>query len=233
MTETMDKQHVVEGALRASVGAQWSNEVTWTEADAMLYALSIGAGSFDNMLQYTTENSSRGLLLVIPSFVSVLVPDRLASLRARVDLATVVHVQESVSVARAVPPTGLARVTGTVTAVDRRSSGWAITVVTNLDMLGTREERFATVSSVMYLPHGNRPAAERKAESVSTSIDLPADQPQWVHEDKIATRADQALLYRLNGDRNPLHSDPLPRAQPVSINRYSRAYALSASPAWY
>jgi acyl dehydratase len=28
------------------------------------------------------------------------------------------------------------------------------------------------------------------------------------HEVTYATRADQALLYRLNGDRNPLHSDP-------------------------
>ena len=28
------------------------------------------------------------------------------------------------------------------------------------------------------------------------------------HEVTYATRADQALLYRLSGDRNPLHSDP-------------------------
>jgi acyl dehydratase len=44
---------------------------------------------------------------------------------------------------------------------------------------------------------------ERGTSAPWQAPDRPAD-----HVVAYATRADQALLYRLNGDRNPLHSDP-------------------------
>jgi acyl dehydratase len=37
-------------------------------------------------------------------------------------------------------------------------------------------------------------------------VEIPEREPD--HEVTYATRPDQALLYRLSGDRNPLHSDP-------------------------
>ena len=40
----------------------------------------------------------------------------------------------------------------------------------------------------------------------SASFEAPSREPD--HQVSYATRDDQALLYRLSGDRNPLHSDP-------------------------
>ncbi len=40
----------------------------------------------------------------------------------------------------------------------------------------------------------------------NAAAELPSHAPD--HSISYATTADQALLYRLNGDRNPLHSDP-------------------------
>ena len=52
-----------------------------------------------------------------------------------------------------------------------------------------------------------------RGEQVESGAPAPADdwaqpdrEPDW--EVTLATRPEQALLYRLNGDRNPLHSDP-------------------------
>ena len=47
----------------------------------------------------------------------------------------------------------------------------------------------------------------------------------------IATRPDQALIYRLNGDRNPLHSDPESPRRPAFRGRSCTGCAPTASPA--
>ncbi len=49
-------------------------------------------------------------------------------------------------------------------------------------------------------------SASRAATRSPTRRRCPSAQPD--HEVTYATRDDQALLYRLSGDRNPLHSDP-------------------------
>ena len=50
---------------------------------------------------------------------------------------------------------------------------------------------------------------------------------------RYSTRADQALLYRLSGDRNPLHSDPsfaaLARVVASSYVRIARCYGLTCA----
>lgn len=56
--------------------------------------------------------------------------------------------------------------------------------------------------------------------------DRPAD-----HEVVMTTRPDQPLLYRLNGDRNPLHSDPWSLFGPASSSPSCTACARSDSPA--
>ena len=48
---------------------------------------------------------------------------------------------------------------------------------------------------------------EGDEESTLAAEPLPAREPDEVVT--YATRTDQALLYRLSGDRNPLHSDPI------------------------
>jgi acyl dehydratase len=47
---------------------------------------------------------------------------------------------------------------------------------------------------------------ESRGDEIADPPKMPDKAPD--HEVTYATRADQALLYRLNGDRNPLHSDP-------------------------
>ena len=47
---------------------------------------------------------------------------------------------------------------------------------------------------------------ESRGDEIADPPKMPDRAPD--HEVTYATRADQALLYRLSGDRNPLHSDP-------------------------
>ena len=60
-------------------------------------------------------------------------------------------------------------------------------------------------------------------------IRFPTRAPDLVHE--CDTRADQAFIYALSGDRNPLHRDPKSRRWPASRGRSCTGCAPMARPA--
>jgi acyl dehydratase len=90
----------------------------------------------------------------------------------------------------------------TITGIYDKGSGAVIAIESVSNDVSTGQPMFTNRSSIFLRGEGGW-GGER---GPSGKLDAPEGPPD--HEVTYATRADQALLYRLSGDRNPLHSDP-------------------------
>jgi acyl dehydratase len=176
---------------------------TWTADDSMLYALSIGAGRGE--LAFTTENSEGVTLQSYPTQTVVIGPvdiDILGKL-GDFDRRMAVHGTQRVELHRPVSASGSARSFTEVTAVHDKGKGALIGLATRTMDAETDEPLFTSTTGLFVRGAGGF------GGSVGEVMDrqpVPERQPDL--ELEVATGVDQALLYRLNGDRNPLHSDP-------------------------
>jgi acyl dehydratase len=183
-------------------------ERTWSSTDCLLYALGVGAGSLDAVdfeLEYTTENSTDRPQKVLPTFAAVVGgggPPR-ATLGS-FDLAMLVHGEQSIELFGPIPAEGTIRTTSVVTNIyDKGSGAVVVSESTSVDAL-SGERRFASTNALFIRGEGGF-GGERGPSSSATP--LPERKPDEMVTYAIAP--DQALLYRLSGDRNPLHSDPV------------------------
>ncbi len=182
-------------------------ERSWTSTDCLLYALGVGAGSLDAVdfeLEYTTENSTDRPQKVLPTFAAVVGgggPPR--STLGSFDLAMLVHGEQSIELFAPIPPAGAIRTTSVVTGIyDKGSGALVVSESTSVDA-ASGELRFASMSSLFVRGEGGFGGDRGPSPG---SGPMPAGEPDDVVT--YTVRPDQALLYRLSGDRNPLHSDP-------------------------
>jgi acyl dehydratase len=182
-------------------------ERSWTSTDALLYALGVGAGQQDPLreLEFTTENSHEIEQRVLPTFGIVLV--QFGSTRERVsigdfDPAMLVHAEQAITLHRPLPVEGAIRITNTVTGIYDKGSGALVVTETTGVSPFTGEKLVTTRSSVFIRGEGGF-GGDR-----GPGGDWAAPERAPDHQVSCPTRGDQALLYRLSGDRNPLHSDP-------------------------
>jgi acyl dehydratase len=178
-------------------------EFGWTDKDALLYALGVGMGvdPLDaDELPFVYEKQ----LKVLPTFATVAAWGSNPSLaEAQVDYAKVVHGAQEVILHEPLPPAARVRVEGGVTgAVDKGDKGALIFAETLLrDAASGRA--YATLKTTWFARGDGRfggptTGGEEPHPIPDRAPDLSLD---------MATRPDQALLYRLLGDRNPLHVD--------------------------
>lgn len=174
---------------------------SWTSKDALLYAVSVGSGTDE--LAFTTENSTGIDQQVLPTFTTVVGLGG-ANLRevGDFDFSQVVHGEQAVELHRPLPPDGEVEGRGRVTGIWDKGSGAVIETETTATLDG--EPLFTNRSAIFVRGEGDfggerGPSASKK--------NLP---PERAPDETVAyeTLPQQALLYRLNGDRNPLHSDP-------------------------
>ena len=192
----------VVGAVSAPV------ERSWSSTDCLLYALGVGAGSLDATdfeLEYTTENSDGRPQRVLPTFAAVVGgggPPR--TTLGSFDLAMLVHGEQAIELAGPIPPDGTVRTTSVVTGIYDKGSGAVVVSESRSVDVHSGEPRFASTTSLFIRGEGGF-GGDR---GPSTSADpWPGREPDDVVT--YTVRPDQALLYRLSGDRNPLHSDPV------------------------
>lgn len=191
----------------AAVGAQMpEQEFSWSSSDVLLYHLALGAGNpptDPRELRYATE---RGLQ-VLPTFAVVAQtlhatePPRVSYPGIEIDLAKVLHGTQRVEVHRRLPIDGRARAIARVVNVwDKGSAAVIVTETAVSDLDGN--PLWTNTSSIFARGEGGF-GGDR---GPSTAVPAPDREPDAV----ITTRTlpQQALLYRLLGDRNPLHSDP-------------------------
>ncbi|WP_395695533.1 MaoC/PaaZ C-terminal domain-containing protein [Nocardioides sp.] len=184
-----------------AIGAELGSlEFTWTESDVLLYHLAIGATD----LSYTLETAG---LQVLPSF-GVVAPTFHASdpppldlPGCDIDLAQVVHGSQSIAVEGPLATSGSATVTTRISEIwDKGKAAviWQEGVATAPD--GRR--LWTTRSSIFVRGEGGW-GGDRGS---SAPVELPDRAPDLDATYDVLPQ--QALLYRLCGDRNPLHADP-------------------------
>src|SRR5262245_8577717 len=182
-----------------------AREVTWTSKDALLYALGVGAGQDDPLreLEFTTENSQGVVQRVLPTF-GVLLTQRATAWPdlGEFDRAMLVHAEQALTLHRPLPPQGRATVTSRVSGIYDKGSGALVVIEASATDLGIGEPLLSTSSGAFIRGEGGFGGPR------GTSV--PWERPERPPDVRVSagTRPDQALLYRLSGDRNPLHSDP-------------------------
>jgi acyl dehydratase len=177
----------------------------WTSKDSLVYALGVGAGAQDPLteLEFTTENSQDVPQRALPTMAVVLgAPGAALGSIGTFNPAMLVHGEQSVSLARELPPEGEVESVAEVVGIYDKGSGAVVVTESSSTLVDDGEPLFTTTSSLFIRGEGGW-GGDRGASSRFSVPDRPAD-----HEVTYPTRIDQALLYRLSGDRNPLHSDP-------------------------
>lgn len=171
-------------------------EISWTTRDVLLYQLSLGAED----LSYVYE---RGLQ-VLPTFAMVAGQGLSAGDDAEpaldlpalgIDLATILHAGQSLTVHGPLPATDSTTVETRVAEVWDKDKAAVVVLESQTPLWTSRMQIWARGAGGF----GGEPGPEEVAALPDRTPDHVLDSP---------TYAGQALLYRLNGDLNPLHADP-------------------------
>lgn len=190
-----------------SVGAVGDvRTMSWTSKDALLYAVGIGAGQAD--LPFSTENTKDVQQVVYPTFAVVAGSGTTSQGKVAMsqigsfNWAMLVHGTQAVTLHRPIPVEAQATTQDRVVAM--YDKGKAGVVVTEAEVkLATGEPLYTTRSSVFIRGEGGW-GGDRGPSGPQN--EPPASAPD--HEVTLQTSPDQAFVYRLSGDRNPLHTDP-------------------------
>jgi len=193
---------------------------TWTftygDKDVMLYALGVGLGA-DPMdareLPYVYERE----LKVVPTAATVLssagvgraerkptAPPREGWRQSEINYLMVVHGEQKVELHKPLPSFGTFTAEMRVVGAFDKGPGKGAVIINQTVWTDAAGEKVATLTgSTFARGDGGFGGPSEGAPEPHKVPERPADLSV-----DFTTRPDQALLYRLNGDRNPLHSDP-------------------------
>lgn len=176
-------------------------EVNWDSNDCLLYAVGIGAGTDE--LAFTTENTNGVDQQVFPTFPVVIGWGRGSAMGniGSFNPAMLVHGQQSVTLHRPIPVEGSATLESEVTAMYDKGKAAVVVTATTATIEG---QPLYTITSSVFIRGEGGWGGER---GPSGPQNVPPERAPD-HQVTYQTRPDQALTYRLSGDRNPLHSDP-------------------------
>jgi acyl dehydratase len=177
---------------------------SWTTADVLLYALGVGAGQADPLaeLEFTTENSIGVQTKVLPTFGNMITGGGRGRSLGDFDPAAFVHAEQAFTLHRPLPAAGTSRSVSRVAGIyDKGSAALVVTESTAVDA-ATGEPLVTARGSIFIRGEGGFGGDRGPGQDWAMPSGAPDEQVTY------RTRPDQALLYRLTGDRNPLHSDP-------------------------
>lgn len=177
----------------------------WTDRDYLLYALAIGLGSHPQSgpeLSFVYEEHLR-VVPTFPTVVAWLAEPTFASIGAHPDFA--LHAGQSIELHRVLDRPETVTVSGRVVAVhDKGRERGALIVMRQEVVRASDGAAIATLLTNCFARDaGGCGSAGEPPVPARTVPGRPPD-----HRVNYDVRNDAALLYRLTGDRNPLHADP-------------------------
>ena len=176
----------------------------YSDRDSLLYAIGVGFGADpldEKELPYVVETMGRH---TVPTMATTLANANILE-NCGWNYAQVLHGEQKLELYRPLPMSAELLTTTRIASVHDRGAGrGAVIVLATEGRLKRDDTALFTLESTLIArgdggfggPTGSLPAPHQLPErEPDLSCDLPI-------------RADQALLYRLCGDRNPLHADP-------------------------
>lgn len=181
--------------------------ISWNSKDALLYAVGIGAGQSE--LAFTTENTKDTLQVVYPTFAVVAGSGTASAGKSSLseigtfNPAMLVHGSQAITLHRPIPVEATATTQDRVVAMYDKGKAAVVFIEAEIK-LESGEPLWTTRSSMFIRGEGGwggerGPSGPQNEPPTDTAPD---------HEITLQTLPDQAFVYRLSGDRNPLHTDP-------------------------
>lgn len=185
------------------IGVDVVSERTWTSRDALLYALGVGAGQEDPgaELAFTTENSEGVAQAVLPTYGVIHAWPKAVEQLGDIDQRMVLHGEQRITLLQALPVSGTVVTTSRAVSIFDKRSGAVVVIDSESVDRATGATLVESRTSVFIRGEGGF-GGDRGPSNSWVRPDGPPD-IEFVQ----TTRRDQALIYRLSGDRNPLHSD--------------------------
>jgi acyl dehydratase len=177
-------------------------ETSWRSEDCLLYALGVGAGPAD--LAYVTENSIWVEQRALPTMAVVLgqFDDEVWQAFGTFPWAMMVHGGQEVVLHRPIPTEGTIVTTHRLAAMWDKGKAAVVEVESNAADARSGAAMFTLRTSLFIRGEGGW-GGDRGPSAENPIPDRAPD-----HEIRDRIQPNQALIYRLCGDRNPLHSDP-------------------------
>ncbi len=192
----------IEAALASQLPAR---QFAWDEDRVILYHLGLGAGApptDPRELSYTYE----GNLAVLPSFGTIAAYSSMGAISTArgvdINWALLLHGEQDLEIRQPIPRSGTVTSQPRIAHIyDKGRAALMVVEVTSTDQQ-TGELLFINRSSLFIRGEGGwggDPGPKASNHAPSRSPDHIVHSP---------TLPQQALLYRLSGDKNPLHADP-------------------------
>ena len=175
----------------------------WGDRETMLYALGIGLGG-DPMNEAELPFVYESGLKAVPTMATVVAWGAGPPIGSMINFLMVVHGEQKCEFHKPFPTEAQITAEGRVIgAYDKGDKGAVIYNETVLKDAKTGEKIATLTGSTFARGDGNFGGP---SEGAPEPHEVPTRSPDKTVE--FTTRPDQALIYRLSGDRNPLHSDP-------------------------
>ena len=178
-------------------------EFSYDARDAMLYALSIGVG-VDPMDKRQLAFCYEKDLHTMPSMATVICWDDTLLFGAGLDIVKIVHGEQRLKLHRPLPIAASLKSQVSVVDVFDKGAGRGCVILTRQEIEEVGKGPLATLDSVVFARGDG--GVGGPGGSPDALAPVPERAPDKVVSAK--TQPNQALYYRLNGDRNPLHCDP-------------------------
>ncbi|KAJ6219956.1 hypothetical protein RDWZM_005768 [Blomia tropicalis] len=188
---------------------------TYTSLDAILYALSVGITTNDPFhLSFLYEANDP--FIVLPTFGTTVslnavfdqsvIQDAISRYNLEDNLIRTLHGEQYLKLYQPIPASGkLTSKPRLIDVLDKGAGALILIDVPTYDESGTL--MFRNQLSLMMMGSGNFGGKRStEDESVVSVVDVPKRQPDAIIYQQ--TTSDQAAIYRLCGDLNPLHIDP-------------------------
>lgn len=203
-------QEILDNIEKAKKAKAQGTEFSYDDRDVILYNLGLGAKRTELPLVYENSDSFQVLPTfgVIPQF-GASVPWNLDDVMPNFSPMMLLHGEQYLEIRKFPIPTEakLVNIPKLIEVVDKGNAAIIYSGTTTKDA-NTGEEIFYNESAAFVRGSGGFGGPTKGTErGAATAVHKPPQrQPDSTMEEK--TSEEQAALYRLNGDRNPLHIDP-------------------------
>ena len=173
---------------------------SWDSKDVMLYAVGVGAKP-EGELEFVYEGKGPKVLPTFAVIPGMFAMGGLVS-NVEINLAMLLHGEQAITLHREIPPEGKVKITGRVAEVWDKGKA---AVIGCEGIVEDEQGPLFTTKATLFIRGAGGFGGDRGPSTAG--VNQPPDrQPDHVVQD--VSRPEQAAIYRLSGDRNPIHIDP-------------------------